>query len=163
MMCSFIAQLAKSWPFNATTLQNNKLNVYGQGKVERMVKNGNLPKLCDLFRFLVRLLPASATLICIIDGILHYETDELEEGLLKVLELLLNLARNGNTDATVKILASSPAMTDLVQTRFKGDDSSFISLTEIRDLGQGLGLEHLEDSSDDRISGISEESEDSDD
>ncbi|KAK2609894.1 hypothetical protein N8I77_003366 [Diaporthe amygdali] len=97
------------------------------------------------------------------DGILHYETDELEEGLLKVLGFLLNLARNGNTDATVKVLASSPTTTDLVQTRFKDDDSCFISLTEIRDLGQGFGSEHLEDSSDDNISGGSEESEDSDD
>ncbi|KAJ0104475.1 hypothetical protein J7T55_010941 [Diaporthe amygdali] len=163
MICSFIAQLAKSWPFDVTTLQNNQLNVYSQEEVERMVKDENLPKLCDLFRFLVILLPDSATLICIIDGILHYETDELEEGLLKVLGFLLNLARNGDTDATVKVLASSPTTTDLVQTRFKDDDSCFISLTEIRDLGQGFGSEHLEDSSDDHISGGSEESEDSDD
>ncbi|KAL2272154.1 hypothetical protein FJTKL_07461 [Diaporthe vaccinii] len=162
MICSFIAQLAKLWPFDATKLQDNASVPFSQLHVEAIVKDGNLLKLCELFGRLVQLLPEQTTLICIIDGISHYETDEFEDGLLIILGSLLSLARKGDTAATVKVLAGSPTTTDLVQTRFKDDDSSFISLAEIRDLGQGLGSMQLEMSSDEEVSRNSEESDDTD-
>lgn len=162
MICSFIAQLAKLWPFGTTKLQDNASVPFSQLHIEAIVKDGNLLKLCELFGRLVQLLPEQTTLICIIDGISHYETDEFEDGLLIILGSLLGLARKGDTAATVKVLAGSPTTTDLVQTRFKDDDSSFISLAEIRDLGQGLGSMQLEMSSDDEVSRNSEESDDTD-
>lgn len=161
MICSFIAQLAKLWSFETTNLQSGD-HPFSQIDIEVAIKGGSLPKLCELFGRLVQLLPEQATLICIIDGISHYETDEFEDGLLVVLEFLLTLARKGDTAATVKVLAGSPTTTDLVQNRFKDDDSSFISLAEIRDLGQGLGSMQLEMSSDDEVSHNSEESDDTD-
>lgn len=163
MMCSFIAQLVKLWSFETTNLPDGGDHAFSQLDVEMAVKDGNLSKLGELFTRLVRLLPDQATLVCIIDGISHYETDEFEEGLLEVLGFLLGLARNRDMAATIKILASSPTATDLVQNRFMDDDSSFISLTEIRDLGQGLGSMQLEVSSDDdEVSRNSEESDDTD-
>lgn len=162
MICSFIAQLAKLWSFDNTKLSDSGDHLFSQPDVEMAVNGGNLSKLGELFTRLVQLLPDQATLVCIIDGISHYETDEFEEGLLEVLGFLLGLARNRDLSATIKILASSPTTTDLVQTRFKDDDSSFVSLAEIRDLGQGLGSMQLEMSSDDELSRNSEESDDTD-
>lgn len=158
MIRSFIAQLGKLWSFDTTKLQNSVSNPLSHIDVKTIVKDGNLPKLCELFGHLVQRLPEQATLICIVDGISHYETDEFEEGLLEVLGYLLSLARNRDMGVTVKVLANSPITTDLVQTQFRDDDSSFISLAEIRDLGQGLGSMQLEMSSDDD-SHSSEESE----
>lgn len=158
MICSFIAQLAKLWSFETTNLEGSGDHRLSQMDVEVMIQGGNLPKLCELFRHLVRLLPEQATLFCIVEGISHYETDYFEEGLLKVLEFLLSLARERDMGATVKILATSPTTSDLVQNRFRDDDSSFISLAEIRDLGQGLGSMQLEVSSDDEVSHGSDES-----
>lgn len=82
--------------------------------------------------------------------------------MLVILGSLLSLARREDSAATFKVLASSPTTTDLVQNRFKDDDSSFISLAEIRDLGQGLGEIQLDASSDDEDSRDSEESDDTD-
>lgn len=162
MICSFIAQLAKLWSFETTNLQDSGTRAFGQQDVQTMIEGGSLPKLCELFGHLVQLLPEQATLFCIIDGVSHYETDEFEDGLLEVLGFFLHLARKQDMPATIKVLASSPTSTDLVQDRFRDDDSSFISLAEIRDLGQGLGSMQLEMSSDDEVSGKSEESDDSD-
>lgn len=71
------------------------------------------------------------------------------------------MTKNLDVAATIKVLASSPTTTDLVQTRFRDDDSSFISLAEVRDLVQGLASMQLEMSSDDD-SRHSEQSDDTD-
>lgn len=162
MVLSFIAQLTKLWSFDTAKLRQGESGPDGQLDVEMIVKDGNLRKLCELFERLVRLLPEQVTLVCIIDGVSHYETDEFERSLLEVLGFLLRLTRSGDMAATVKILVTSPTTTDLVQNRFRDDDSSFISLAEIRDLGQGLGSMQLEMSSDDEASHDSEESDDTD-
>lgn len=145
MICSFIAQLGKLWSFDTTKLQNSVSNPLSHIDVKTIAKDGNLPKLCELFGHLVQRLPEQATLICIVDGISHYETDEFEEGLLEVLGYLLSLARNRDMGVTVKVLANSPITTDLVQTQFRDDDSSFISLAEIRDLGPGAWVNAIGD------------------
>lgn len=155
MICSFIAQLVKLWSFEATNLGGSGDHPLSQVDVETTISGGRLPKLCELFGHLVRLLPEQATVFCIIEGISHYETDDFEEGLLEVLGFLLGLARTRDMAATIKFLATSPTTSDLVQNRFSDDDSSFISLAEIRDLGQGLGSMQLE-MSDDEDSGNSE-------
>lgn len=161
MIRSFIAQLAKLWSFETMKIQNSGSHAFCQQDFETTIESGSLQKLCELFGHLVQLLPEQATLFCIIDGISHYETDEFEEGLLEVLKFLLSLAGKHDMPATIKILASSPTSTDLVQDQFRDDDSSFISLAEIRDLGQGLGSMQLDTSSDDEVSRNSE-SDDSD-
>jgi hypothetical protein len=160
MICSFIAQLTKLWSLDSTKPRESVNSSFSQVDVEMIIKDESLPKLCELFGHLVKLLPEQATLVCIIDGISHYETDEFEEGLLEIFGFLLDLARKRDMAATVKILASSPTSTDLVQDLFRDDDSCFISLAEIRDLGHGLGSMQMEMSSDDEVSSNSEESDD---
>lgn len=162
MIRSFIAQLIKLWSFDTTKEQYRGSHSFSQLDVEMTVKHGDLAKLAELFRRLVQLLPEQATLVCIIDGISHYETDEFEGKLMEILGFLLDLTRNRDMAATIKILVTSPTTSDLVQDRFRDDDSCFISLAEIRDLGQGLESMQLEMSSDDEASGDSEESDDSD-
>ncbi|KAL1879875.1 hypothetical protein Daus18300_001714 [Diaporthe australafricana] len=159
MICSFIAQLATLWPLG-NMIQESQFNPVSDLDFEALVKHENLPKLCELFGRLVQLLPKQVTLTCILDGVSHYETDEFEEDLLVVLRFLLSLARNRDMAVTVKVLATSPTTTDLVQDQFRDDDSSFISLAEIRELGQGLGSMQLEMSSDDDGSCDSEQSDD---
>lgn len=54
MICSFIAQLGKLWSFDITKLQNIGSNPLSHMDVETIVKEGNLPKLCELFGRLVQ-------------------------------------------------------------------------------------------------------------
>lgn len=149
MIRSFAAQLVRSSWFDTVSQQSGQSQLDGQIDVETIVKSGTLLPLCQLFGGLVRLLPEQVTLICLVDGISHYETDEFEDEMLDALDFLLNLIRKNSTAAAIKLMASSPTVTDLVQHRFKDDDSSFMSLAEVRDLGQGLGLSQLKDTSDD--------------
>jgi hypothetical protein len=97
-------------------------------------------------------------LVCIIDGISHYETDDFEDNMLKVLECLLGLVKDAKMAAAVKLLAASPTTTDLMQDRFKGDDDlCFLSLASIHQTRQGVSLPLLTGKLDDE----SEDSEDS--
>lgn len=161
MVRSFVAQLVRSSLFDDVTRQSGQLQFDGQTDVGTIINSGQLSQLCQLFKNLVRLLPRQATLICLIDGISHYETDEFEEEMLHTLDFLLDLVRNDDIAAAIKLLASSPTATDLVQRKFKDDDTSFVSLAEVRDLGQGLGLSQLADiSDDDQHSSASDNTED---
>jgi hypothetical protein len=156
---SSIAQLLRQRSFDTALLQQEGLDL----DVER-IRKGNMGGLCTLFSLPVRRLPEGLTLICIIDGISHYEVDELEDSMLKVLQCLLDLARGSKVADVVKVLATSPTTTDLVQGRFKEDDSCFLSLAEIRETGQRVGLgqsdDSLEDSDDSFASDETEDSED---
>lgn len=160
---SFIAQLVRSLLFDTGVQQVGQPQLDGQKDAEKIIRKGNLSQLYQLLGRLVKLLPEGVTLICLIDGISHYETDEFEDDVLEVLEFLLGLVRSGGMAAAIKLLVTTPTTTDVVQRCFKEDDeASFISLAEVRDLGQGLGLSQLENISDDDEKSIaSDDSEDS--
>ncbi|KAE9374967.1 hypothetical protein N431DRAFT_482072 [Stipitochalara longipes BDJ] len=161
IMRSFITQLLAGWDLFDAVLQqaDDSLDLNIEG-----LRKGKLAPLCALFRWLVCRLPQGVTLICIVDGISHYETDEFEDGMLRVLRCLLGLARDTKMAAVVKVLATSPAITDLVQDEFKEDDSCFLSLAEIRQAGQAAHLPllagRLDDESEDSDSLDSDDSED---
>ncbi|CZR69883.1 uncharacterized protein PAC_19783 [Phialocephala subalpina] len=134
------AALLRQSSFNAALLEQG-LDL----DIER-IRKGNITHLCALFSTLVRRLPKDITLICIIDGISHYEVDEHEKGMLKALQCLLDLARDNGVAAVIKVLATSPTTTGLVQGRFEDDDEYFLSLAEVRDTGQRRGLGESDDS-----------------
>ncbi|PNP57852.1 hypothetical protein THARTR1_02010 [Trichoderma harzianum] len=110
--------------------------------------------LCDLFVYLVRhLLPRDRTLVCIIDGIGNYETDELESDMLAVVKMLLqfcNTAEHGNDagllHGDVKVLATAPFSTESVQELFIGegnedeDDLPFLTMESFPDVNDTVGI-----------------------
>lgn len=157
MARSLVAQLLQQWSFDSTALE-------GLGLDLERVRKGNLGRICALLGSLVCRLPEHLTLVCVIDGISHYETDDFEEGMMKVLLCLLGLARDSRVASPVKVLATSPTTTDLVQSVFRDDDSCFVSLSQVRDAGQVFGSGVLEDDpEDDDISCSSKGSQDSED
>lgn len=110
------------------------------------VRKGNLDRVCALPGCLVYRLPERVTLVCVVDGISHYVTDDFVDGMKKVLLCLLDLARDSRVASLVKVIATSPTTTALVQSQFCDDDSCFVSLSQVRDTGQVFGSGVLEDS-----------------
>lgn len=162
MIRSFAAQLVRSSVFDDVAQVRLQCQLDSQGLLEAASRSGSLSQLHQLFESLVRLLPEQITLICLIDGISHYETDDFEDEVLSTINFLLGLVRSDNTAACIKVLATSPTTTDMVQHKFRNDEKSFISLAAIRNLGHALGLSQWEDNSDDAsTSSDSDVSEDS--
>ena len=98
-------------------------------------------RLCGLFAWLVRRLPRGVTLVCLIEGVSHYETDDYEDDMLRGLGRLLSLMRDKSVAAVVKVLVTSATTTDSVQAAFVTDDnddesSCLLSLAETRPTGQ---------------------------
>lgn len=144
MLRSLLFQLLQRGPFDDAVLGE-------PGADLEQVSKGRLPALCKLLVWLVHRLPEEVVVVCVIDGISHYETDEFEEDMLEVLDCLLRLARNRRVDASVKLLVTSPTTTDSVQDRFcEEDDDCFISLAELRDTMHASNSRLLEEDSDDR-------------
>lgn len=143
MIRSLLAQLLRQRSFDAALQEEKALGV----DIER-ARKGNLTQLCALLEWLIRQLPADQIMVCIIDSISHYETDELESDMLKVLDTLLRLARDEKVSVPVKILVTSPTTTDAVHRCFFDDSDDgdgkdedyFITLAESRAGGLPSGL-----------------------
>ncbi|KAK1654545.1 hypothetical protein BDP81DRAFT_308816 [Colletotrichum phormii] len=107
---------------------------------KRLVEESDLDELCILFRWLVERLPEGLTVVCIIDGVVHYEIDSLVDELTKVLECLLDLVRNEDMRSPVKVLVTSPTPTESVRGLFDSDkeEESFYLLLD--SIGQATYL-----------------------
>jgi len=94
-------------------------------------------ELCRLLVWLVRTqLSADQTLVCVVDGVGHYDTDELETDTLMVLRTLRWLARGtrGGGHAVVKVLVTSTTAAHDVRGLFVDDDDDegcFLSVAEL--------------------------------
>lgn len=126
MMRSFILQLLKQHP---------DLDLTGLEKGTRLdsLEEGDLDQLCSLFVWLIKRFSEDIILVCIIDGVVHYEIDDFKDELLKVMECLLSLSKDDGIRFQVKILVTSPTPTKIIRELFTeevdGDgDSQFISL-----------------------------------
>ncbi|OPB39339.1 hypothetical protein A0O28_0050450 [Trichoderma guizhouense] len=145
---SFIAQLLQQIPFDFMPL-DTAIDLDSISKDDCKISH-----LCDLFVYLVRrLLRQDRTLVCIIDGIGDYETDELESDMLAVVKMLLGFC---NTDehsngaspphGDVKILATAPFSTESVQELFIGegnedeDDLPFLTMESFPDVNDTVGI-----------------------
>ncbi|TGO52038.1 hypothetical protein BOTNAR_0337g00030 [Botryotinia narcissicola] len=82
---------------------------------------GEIQHLCTLFVWLIRQLPATTTIVCMIDSIQFYEQDQYEDDTWVVLDCLLSLADNEDPSVNVrfKILLTSPRPTTRVRKRFQ--------------------------------------------
>ena len=115
------------------------------------VARGNVVQLCRLIVWLVHTqLSADQTFVCIVDGVGHYDTDELETDTLMVLKTLRWLARGtrgddhgqgGGGQAAVKFLVTSTTAAHDVQALFvdedEEEDGCFLSVVELPETNLG--------------------------
>lgn len=131
MIRSLTSQLLRYHFFDTTVLRRD-IDMDG-------VRAGDIRTHCALFGWLVRQLPRPVTLVCLIDDISSYDSDEYEADMLIVLESLLSLARDDHLSPAFKILATSPLSTERMQQLFREDDSCHLSIEELPRVGYGTG------------------------
>jgi hypothetical protein len=103
------------------------------------IAKSDLTQLC---RLLIRLaflqLSAGRTLVCIVDGVNHYQTDELEADVVMVvrtLHWLVQATKDGHPwgqNAAIKVLVTSSAASNGVSDLFRDEDDilSIVNLTQ---------------------------------
>ena len=130
MIRSLLSQLLQRHNFDTSTLHREL-------SLDR-IQAGDLSELCALFGWLVRRLPESTTLLCLIDGIKYYERPEHADGMGLVLSGLLDLTLDPEMRAVFKILIASPAPTTIVRQHpaFQGGRNT-LSLAALPELGLG--------------------------
>ncbi|KAF4454437.1 hypothetical protein F53441_3064 [Fusarium austroafricanum] len=107
---SFICQLLCQYDFSTSI---------SAGDVRpELLYRGDIDELCCLFERLVFQLPRSTLLVCLIDGIVYYERDEFKESMAHVLVTILRISQEQKTNATVKVLVTSPTRTIEVRQPF---------------------------------------------
>ncbi|KAL6858457.1 hypothetical protein J3F83DRAFT_750862 [Trichoderma novae-zelandiae] len=146
IMRSFIAQLLRQMGPSFIPLDRSiDLDSVAQ-------EDCDISKLCDLFVHLVRQqLHRDRTLVCIIDGVGEYETDELEPAMMAVMKTLLQFrkpAEQGNgaepsSHGDVKVLATTPFATEAVRELFlseDGDGDEFLTMASFPDVNDTVGI-----------------------
>lgn len=113
MLLSLIAQLFRHWSFDMRLLYPSitaRLHEYQVGVLE------------DLLGWMVRQLPPTITLFCIIDGVVLYEREEHWEEALPALGFVLGLTKDPGVSATVKVLFTSTPGPDTIRAAFTAED-----------------------------------------
>ncbi|CZR67108.1 uncharacterized protein PAC_17007 [Phialocephala subalpina] len=109
------------------------------------LRSGNVGVLCRLFEWFVRHIPQHKTLVCVVDGVEAYETAKFEADLRKVMDSLLDLARDPSLVPAVKVLATSPEGTVSLDEAFKKDDLSVLLIEVLLSRGDEESMLELED------------------
>ncbi|EXJ72273.1 uncharacterized protein A1O5_04777 [Cladophialophora psammophila CBS 110553] len=109
---NFICQLLCQFDFDKKLLAND----VGEDRI----RDGDIGKLCSLFELLVKQLPSTVVLFCLIDGIVYYERKEFVNDLGLVLVTLLKISEQSD-QAAVKVLVTSPTVTTSVRKPFPHD------------------------------------------
>lgn len=147
MMKSLLAQLLQQVPFESLTLDGSvDINCLSDSSC-------NISKLCDLFGWLVhRQLSRDHTLVCMIDGVGFYETDEFEPDVLAVMKMLLKLSEetvheDGDGEllrGDIKVLITTPFATDTIQELFEDMDGSsemtFVSMSGLPKINEYIDM-----------------------
>ncbi|KAH7136819.1 hypothetical protein B0J13DRAFT_625450 [Dactylonectria estremocensis] len=113
MIASLIDQLLRQHEFDTRSLAADGFNL------ER-IQLGDLNELIRLFEWLVWQLPKTITLVCLIDGVILYEREEMEA--FDVLACLMRLAADQDGRTAVKLLFTSTPGTDVVRDPFEEGD-----------------------------------------
>ncbi|EFX02178.1 hypothetical protein CMQ_2227 [Grosmannia clavigera kw1407] len=79
------------------------------------------------------------TLICLVDGIDHYDNDEYEQDMMIVLKCILDLARDDEVLSALKILATNSSRTEF-ESAFKDDESSYLSMKGLPRINQEAAM-----------------------
>lgn len=139
MISSLMAQLLQQHYAN-TVFNQQDIDIAG-------LKSGNVSALCIMFEWLVRQLPRDKTLLCVIDAVDAYETEELEVDMRTVLRHLLELTRDTNVSATIKVLASATGTIE-VHEEFQDQDANILLMESLTSSLEDAGWESNYDSDD---------------
>lgn len=173
MILSLVSQLLRQFPlFGAPWALEQNLLVSCDIKG---AASGNLDELCRMFRQIVHSIPSDRTIICLIDGISYFETDELQEEMLVVVNLILDISRRHEAlqrgglppqGCALKLLVTSPFRVSELHTLFQSDEedeeeySSILDMAEMPMVGYETGLLQYESRMHD--SGLEEETDEQD-
>ncbi|KAL8366416.1 hypothetical protein RB595_004950 [Gaeumannomyces hyphopodioides] len=114
MLTSLIDQLLRQYAFDTRPMCSD---------VDlAALQAGGLDALTQLLGWLVRQLPETMTLFCIIDGVYLFERDEFSGEALPAFLSLIRLTEDGSVPATIKVLLTSTPGTDIVRGAFEEED-----------------------------------------
>ncbi|KAF2684959.1 hypothetical protein K458DRAFT_366444 [Lentithecium fluviatile CBS 122367] len=136
MASSFIAQLLQQH-YADTAFKQQDLDL-------ESLQAGDIGVLCTMFERLVRQLPREKTLVCVIDAVDAYETEELEADMRTVLRCLLRLVQDRSVSPAIKVLVTSPAGTIGVHEEFGDEDESILLMESLQSSGEDAGIWELE-------------------
>jgi hypothetical protein len=91
-------------------------------------------ELLVLFDWLIRQLPRSQTLCCVIDGVALLEREELEDESLPVIAKLVQLVGDRSINASIKLLLTSSPPTTTVRGVFEDEDEDEDSILNVNAL-----------------------------
>ena len=114
MLASLIDQLLRQHAFDTRPM-------YGAVDLAAL-QAGGLDALTQMLGWLVRQLPETITLFCIIDGVYLLERDEFQREALPVLLSLIHLTGDRSVAATIKLLLTSTPGTGIVRGAFEEED-----------------------------------------
>lgn len=138
MIRSLIAQLLRQFSF-AAVQPDPWISL-------KDLESGDVEVLCHVFALLVRQLPSNTIVVCLIDGICLYETEEFLSGMDVVVVSLLNLAETSAPDrASFKLLITSPQPTLEVRKVFDPDPDALLHMQTLPLLGDGACLASFQD------------------
>ncbi|KAM0424977.1 hypothetical protein ACHAPT_009778 [Fusarium lateritium] len=137
MMRSLIAQLLRQFPWQYLP---SDAQMFIQG-----MDLGNVESLCRLFTDLIGQLPPQRPVICIIDSVNLYETDDYLDGLESVILSLLNVIDESSrgTGPPLKLFLTSPWPTSEVRRVFDLDPNSLLHMESLPRAGHNLGVAGL--------------------
>lgn len=101
-------------------------------------RRGNIQELCKLFGCLIRQIPSTVTVFCMIDGIGLYEREQYKDGMEDILICILELAEDEEKGIVtpIKMFLTSPRPTRHVRAVFQ-EGTSLLNMASMPDLRQG--------------------------
>jgi hypothetical protein len=125
MIRTLVAQLLQQFPF--FTIPPNPAIIIEQ------IEKHEIGQLCLLFRYLMRQLPPSMTIFCLIDGIHLYEREEYLHSMDSVILSLISLVEEHHhrRGAKFKLLLTSPQPTLEVRHAFDEESESLLHMSRL--------------------------------
>ena len=124
MIRSLVTQLLRQYPRQAI---DPDAAIDLDAVAERSIEH-----LCELFVFLVRQLPPTVTVFCVVDGVNEYEDEDYFDELDQVIVALLNLMDGENrSGARIKLLLASPQPTTIVRQIFDDEPGILLHMQSV--------------------------------
>ncbi|OTB15343.1 hypothetical protein K445DRAFT_12109 [Daldinia sp. EC12] len=100
-------------------------------------RRGNIQELCKLFGCLIRQLPSTVTVFCILDGIGLYEREQYKDDMEDILDYILDLVEDEehDIDTVFKLFLTNPRPTRYIRAAFQ-DEISLLNMASVSDNGQ---------------------------